>query len=113
MPFTPNVASVIKGLDLVVMPSLWEACGLLAMETLVAGTPLIASDCIGLREVVRGTPACVVPSKDSKRLAESTSFFIAHDMRKPFVDFTLTATERFTVEKTAEGIKLLYCKLLI
>lgn len=43
------------------MPSRWVAFGLLAVEALCAGTPLIASDCIGLREVVEDTPAVVVP----------------------------------------------------
>ena len=39
LPFVTNIASTLKGLDVVVMPSLWEACPLLAMETLVAGIP--------------------------------------------------------------------------
>ena len=48
-PFATNMNAVLRSVDLVVMPSLWEACGLLAMETLCAGTPLISSDCIGKR----------------------------------------------------------------
>ena len=57
MPFTPNVAGTINGLDVVVMPSLWETCGLLTMEVLVCGTPLNSNDCIRLREVLQETPA--------------------------------------------------------
>src|SRR5690554_2465732 len=43
-PETNEVASVIKSLDAVIMPSRWEACGLLGMEVLTAGIPLIASN---------------------------------------------------------------------
>src|SRR5690606_11965440 len=57
LPETNDVASAIKALDAVVMPSRWEACGLLGMEVLTAGRPLIASRCIGLREVIQDTPA--------------------------------------------------------
>lgn len=49
LPFVANVASSLKGLDVVAMPSLWEACGLLAMETVVAGVPLIGTNCVGLK----------------------------------------------------------------
>jgi glycosyltransferase involved in cell wall biosynthesis len=71
LPSVPNVAPVLKGLDVVVMPSLWEACGLLAMETMVSGVPFIGTDCIGLREVLKGTPCKVVPAKNSEALAEA------------------------------------------
>jgi glycosyltransferase involved in cell wall biosynthesis len=68
LPFQNNPAPVIKGLDVVVMPSLWEACGLLAMETLVCGIPLITSDCIGLRELVMKTPTDVFTSQNAHML---------------------------------------------
>lgn len=112
LPFTANVAGVIKGLDLVVMPSLWEACGLLAMETLVAGTPLITSDCIGLREVVRDTPAYMVPSRDSKALEEGIRLFMEKDMRQPFVDYASKAAVRYDVTTTAASLQTLIDKVI-
>lgn len=113
MPYTPNVASVIKGLDLVVMPSIWESCGLLAMETMVAGIPIISSDCIGLREVVRNTPAYTVPSKDSKALAEGIRLFMEKDMRKYFTDFAQLAVERYDVTSTVTALKALISERML
>lgn len=113
LPFTTNVADVIKGVDLIVMPSLSEACGLLAMETLVAGTPIIASDCIGLREVVRDTPAYVVPSKDSKSLDEGIRHFMRTDMRQPFIDFAPKAAQRYDVKITAKSMQDLINEIVI
>src|SRR6185295_2308629 len=46
--FVPDASALMKDLDGVVMPSLWEACGLVAMEALAAGCPLIATTCDGL-----------------------------------------------------------------
>jgi len=112
LPFTANVAGVMKGLDLIVMPSLWEACGLLAMETLVAGTPLIASDCIGLREVVQKTPAYVVPSKDSKSLMEGINMFMQTDKRLIFTNFASEAAVRYNVSRTVGSLLLLIEKMI-
>ncbi|HUQ10642.1 MAG TPA: glycosyltransferase family 4 protein [Steroidobacteraceae bacterium] len=70
VPPVPHLGATIKGVDAVVMPSLWEASGLLAMEVLVCGVPLIATDCVGLRETVRGSPARVARTRDAASLAE-------------------------------------------
>lgn len=113
LPFTPNVAGVIKALDVVVMPSLWEACPLLPMEVFVCGTPLIATDCIGLREVIAGSPARVVPPRDSGSLAkalvlemsDSSSFTRASG-------FVEQARMRFDVKRQAIDIYNKYLVLL-
>jgi len=69
--FMPDISRAMASVDAVVMPSLWEACPLLAMETLVSGCPLIAARCIGLREVVSGTPALGVTPGAPAELAEA------------------------------------------
>src|SRR5690606_20718599 len=66
--FVADTAPYVKGCDLVVMPSLWEACPLLPMEVLSAGVPLVASRCIGLREVCEGTPAILVDPASAESL---------------------------------------------
>lgn len=107
LPFVPNVASTMKGLDIVVMPSLWEACGLLAMETMAAGTPIVGTNCIGLREVLRNTPAYIVPTKDGTALSEA----LAMEMRTPTTakakEFAAEATARFQVKDRAAEIEKL------
>ena len=69
LPAVANVAPVLAQVDALVMPSLWEACGLLAMEAMLLGIPIIVSDCIGLRDVVEGTPARIVPPGDVRIVA--------------------------------------------
>jgi glycosyltransferase involved in cell wall biosynthesis len=112
LPFAENVASMIKGLDVVVMPSLWEACGLLAMETLVCGTPLIGTNCIGLREVLKGTPSIVISPKDSTQLANAIVHVMSTDLRDRFFKFSEQVQEEFDVTRTANSIRQLYLYLL-
>lgn len=107
LPFVPNVAPTLKGLDIVAMPSLWEACGLLAMETMVVGVPLVGTDCIGLREVLRNTPTYVVPAKNDLALAEA----LLLEMRNPTTararEFAAEAASRFQVKNSAAEIEKL------
>jgi len=105
MPFIPDVASTLKGLDVVVMPSLWEACGLVAIETMVSGVPLIGTDCIGLREVLKNTPATIVPMKDSHALADA----LMREMRDPSqskaILFREEAARRFDVKRQSKEME--------
>ena len=112
LPFVPNVASTLKGLDIVAMPSLWEACGLLAMEAMVAGVPLVGTDCVGLREVLRNTPAYVVPARDSLTLSEALVMEMRNPTRVKAQEFAITAAARFQVKERAAEIEKLMLKFL-
>jgi glycosyltransferase involved in cell wall biosynthesis len=112
LPFVPDVASTLKGLDVVAMPSLWEACGLLAMEALVSGVPLIGSGCIGLREVLSNTPARMVASKDGQALSDALLAEITSPSKERARAFSLNAAERFKVDKQATEIEDLMLQLL-
>src|SRR6185437_15543213 len=59
-PYQRDIASILKGIHCLVMPSLWEASGILAMEAMVAGIPVIGSDCVGLRETLAESPSVQV-----------------------------------------------------
>jgi len=108
MPFTSNIAATLKGLDVVAMPSLWEACGLLAMETLVCGTPLIVADCIGLREVVQNTPAKIVSKANSKQLAEELIVEMEKSSKRKFQAFSSEAIKKYDVQQTRDDLLELY-----
>ncbi|WP_162525017.1 glycosyltransferase family 4 protein [Marinobacter sp. BW6] len=107
---TDDMAAALKGVDVVIMPSRWEACGLLAMEALASGTPIIGSDCIGLREVLEGSPAQKVAVGDVSAL-ESAIVLETQNMlaRKPvFLDFQGTAVSKFNIRRPANELAELY-----
>ena len=112
MPFQERVSAIYRDLDVLVMPSLWEAFPLQPMEALCSGTPLIASDCMGLRETVRETPAVVFASGDPAALAEAMQGMMEAPRRKRFEEFMPFARERFDARKTAERLYELFQKVL-
>ena len=71
MGFQKDLSSWFALADVVVMPSLFEAFGLVAVEAFAASRPLVASDVGGLREVVRDGSGMLVPPGDPRALAEA------------------------------------------
>lgn len=110
LPATNEMAQALRGCDAVVMPSLWEAMPLLPMEALVAGVPLIASTCIGLREVCAGSPALMCAPGDSRSLADAVNRFVSgrtlHEAAAK--RYQGEAMRRFDRKETALRLRALY-----
>jgi glycosyltransferase involved in cell wall biosynthesis len=112
LDYSPNIAGLMKAVDVVAMPSLWEACGLVAMESLVAGVPLIVSDCGGLMEVCQNSPAKIVPMRDATALLEGILEMSRPERKLAARNFRQTAAERFDVKTTIAGVENLYKNLV-
>jgi glycosyltransferase involved in cell wall biosynthesis len=108
LPHTDDMPGAIKGVDLVAMPSLWEACGLLAMESLVAGTPIIGTHCIGLREVLADSPARVIPPADAGALADAIEHEMTSGRKQEFIEFAPQAAWRFALDRPVRELHDLY-----
>jgi glycosyltransferase involved in cell wall biosynthesis len=109
--FVADVGPLLRQLDLLVMPSLWEACPLLPMEAMAAGVPVLGSDCIGLREVLRDTPSVAVPAND----AGAWSIALERAIAAPWTDaaraFAEEARRRFDVTQAAEEMARVFEEL--
>ncbi|WNR43700.1 1,4-alpha-glucan branching protein domain-containing protein [Paenibacillus roseipurpureus] len=61
---------LLEAAALCIFPSLYEPFGLVALEAMASGTPLIASEVGGLKEIVNtGSNGCTFPPHDSDALA--------------------------------------------
>lgn len=112
LPATNEMPDMLKSVDMVTMPSRWEACGLLAMEALSAGVPLIGTDCVGLRDVLAGTPALVVPPESPEALAAAISQLIHEPSTEAFVEYQDAACDRFAIARPASAIRHLYSEMV-
>lgn len=106
-----NPAALLKAMNVIAVPSLWEACPLLPMEALLLGIPVIATDCIGLREVTQDTPAFITRAGDSIGLANTIRLCFVDDRREEFDNYRSAARERFDATKTANELMNLYQKI--
>lgn len=110
LPGTNDMPAAIRGVDLVVMPSRWEACPLLPMEVLSCGVPIIGTDCVGLREVLSGTPAKVVSVGNTEQLAAAISAQLL-EKSASFVEYQPLALKRFSADEHARALHDLYHKI--
>ena len=67
-----NVQDFMAAFEITVVPSVEEPLGLVALESLAAGTPVVAADTGGLPEIVHHKESgLVVPPKDPQALADA------------------------------------------
>lgn len=108
-PSVYGLAAYMSSFDYLLMPSVFEGFGLMAVEASVAGVPVVANDCAGLRDTLpENWPLRardnsvddyarifleVIPRSDGKSLGA---------MAKSFV------VERFGVERSREGYEKFY-----
>jgi glycosyltransferase involved in cell wall biosynthesis len=77
-----DIEELLAQACLLLMPSLWyEGFGLIAMESLLRGIPVVASDAGGLQEAKQGT-GYVIPVRTIERYQAA---FDEHGMPKPVV----------------------------
>jgi glycosyltransferase involved in cell wall biosynthesis len=104
LPFSPEVGGALKSVDVVAIPSLWEAMPLLPMEAMVAGVPVIGTSCIGLGEILADTPAAIVPPGDAAALAAALEREERSSSRSAAQGFSATAARRFDVEHSVPAL---------
>ncbi len=63
-----DAAGLVSAFDVFVVPSRWEGFGRVAVEAMLAGVPVIASDVGGLPEVL-GDAGILAPVDDERALA--------------------------------------------
>lgn len=100
--------------DIQVIPSLWEGFGLVAVEGMSTGLPIVASDVVGLREVLNPSN----PSVTLVNSAESVEEWV-EGIRKSIADLydkgayslgqsSRKQAEKFTLDKMADNYLSVY-----
>jgi glycosyltransferase involved in cell wall biosynthesis len=99
--------------DVAAMPSIFEAFGLVALEALACGTPVIASDVGGFSQIVNNKVGCLLKPGDYKALAEKIITFISEGFKEKVSDRAVAYIRRnFSWDKTVEKIEKLYEQVL-
>ncbi len=109
--FRTDIYSIIDQLDLIVMPSLWEGFGLIFLEAMALGKPIIATDVGGIPEVVKDKETGIlISARDPEALAEAIIHLLKNDSLAARMGERgkLTIRERFPLSKMVKDTDLIY-----
>lgn len=102
--FRKDVPNILKTSDLFVLSSHWEGFGLVAVEAMASGIPVLVSNVEGLREVVDNKDM-TFPQGDSKRLAEKVTSTLGNkSTTRDFISYGLERCKRFSIENMVKDI---------
>lgn len=98
--------------DAFVLPSLYETFGVVLIEALASGKPVVATRCGGPESIV--TPECgyLVPPADSNQLAEAMTMIIRDKGLFSAESIRRSCVDRFSEDAVVSELRNLYSKVL-
>jgi D-inositol-3-phosphate glycosyltransferase len=101
--------------QLLVMPSHYESFGMVALEAMACGTPVIASEVGGLAYLVRdGETGFTIPDQEPEALCEKISWLLRdQDLHATMSQRAVEYAQDYAWEKIAKQIVDLYKSLLV
>ena len=110
-----DVPALMHAIDVFAMPSIWEGFGLVLLEAMAAGRPIVASRVATIPEVVvDGETGLLVPAGDPVALADALAE-LAHDperARRLGEAGRQRLRQYFSIEKMVGDTELLYRELV-
>ncbi len=99
--------------DIAAMPSIFEAFGLVSLEALACGTPVIAGNVGGFGRIVNNEIGYLIKPGDYKTLAEKITTFIRDGFKEKVKDKAVAyIRQNYDWNKTVENIEKLYEQVL-
>lgn len=110
-----TLARYFSATDVCAIPSVYEPFGMVALEAMACGCPVVASEVGGLAFTVRhGDSGLLVPPKDPRRLAVALESVLFDDrLRRRLASGALRrAGQEFSWEAVTDGIEGLYREVM-
>ena len=112
--YLPQAYEALPAMDLFVLPSVSEGMGLVLLEAMQAGVPIVASDVGGIPEVVRsGKDGLLVPPGDVAGFSDACSKIINNpELAKSLVLSGLSRWPIFSIESMVCETEQVYTRIL-
>lgn len=113
--FVPEIEQVYAAADIYVLTSVTEGFSLTTVEAMASSLPVVATDCIGPREIITdGVDGIIVPERAPERFATEVLDLIRDpDRRKALGQAARrTAESRFSITESARQFEQLFASMV-
>lgn len=115
LPAVKDVSSVLKECDVLLIPSLWEGLGIVAMEGMASGRLVLASECGGLKELIKDKKTGLFfKTNNADDLVEKINWYFENKKQCAGIasQGQKYALENFGIEKQVQAYEELYRQVL-
>ena len=106
-----EVAEFMRNCDFFILPSLYETFGVVLIEAMACGKPVISTLSGGQKEFVNEKNGILVPSKDTRALAKSIRYLLDHQHEYDAEELVKYVRERFSYERVGKSLHEIYQNL--
>ncbi|NQT26861.1 glycosyltransferase family 4 protein [candidate division KSB1 bacterium] len=113
--FRDDIHEIMKGIDVLVLPSLWEGFGIVLIEAMAAGTPVITTQISNMPEIVTHRhDGFLVPVNDPSALKEMILRLLSDKSLRDQIgrNGQQTVGKRFTIDRMTDEIEDYFGKLI-
>lgn len=103
-----EIARFINETDIVVLPSIYETFGVVIIEAMAMGRPVVATRCGGPEDIVTEDTGMLVPSRDSAALANAIMSIFNDYKKYNSQRISEIARERFSFDEVDKRIIEIY-----
>jgi len=103
---------LMRKCDFFVLPSLWETFGVVLIEAMACGKPVIATARGGPREIVSKEVGILAPSEDPAALAEAIDYMLDHYQGYSPEQIAQYVRERYSYEAVGKQLHSVYHNII-
>jgi len=111
-PKKEEVAESMRRCDFFVLPSVFETFGVVLIEALASGKPVIATSIGGPSEIINEDTGLLVPPKNVDALAKAVDYMLDHYQEYSAEKISQYAKEKFSYEAVGRKLNNLYRHLI-
>jgi len=109
----PEVAEYMRQCDFFVLPSLWENLPCVLIEAMASGTPVIATDVGGVKEMINENVGLLIPPKNTKALEKAIEYMLDDCTNYSLEKIAKYAKGKFSYQVVGQQLDEIYREMLV